>query len=173
MRPAEELASLLLFYARDGFSGLRVAADIAAWWDVRGGGPAGPWPLEDIAERYPSLEAPLRVGSAVLAALVGTPGVRTEVSPLRWRAASALANPFLLGSDSQILATASLIDFALAPPRGHRDSIRRELSRAPVRRGDPSAPGGLATVEHALRVLRRWASAGGRALAGLFVVRRG
>jgi hypothetical protein len=177
MRPAEELASLLLFYARDGFSGLRVPADIAAWWDVRGGESGVPWQVVDIAERYPDLAAPLRVGSAVLAALVGIPGVRTDVSPLRWRAASALANPFLLGGDSQILATASLIDLALAPRRGQLESVRRELRRAPARRGVPPPPGSLsvrlATIEHALRILRRWSSAGGRAFAGLFISRRG
>ena len=29
--PADELAALLLFYARDGFAGLRLASDLAAW----------------------------------------------------------------------------------------------------------------------------------------------
>ncbi len=35
--PADELAALLLFYARDGFIDLRIATDISAWWDARGG----------------------------------------------------------------------------------------------------------------------------------------
>src|ERR1700733_8281651 len=31
---ADELAALLLFYARDGFAGLRLACDAGAWWDL-------------------------------------------------------------------------------------------------------------------------------------------
>jgi hypothetical protein len=34
--PADELAALLLFYARDGFIDLRLASDLGAWWDVHG-----------------------------------------------------------------------------------------------------------------------------------------
>ena len=34
--PADELTSLLLFYARDGFIDLRLATDLGAWWDVHG-----------------------------------------------------------------------------------------------------------------------------------------
>jgi hypothetical protein len=36
LEPVEQLAALLLFYARDGFLGLRFVADIAAWWDRHG-----------------------------------------------------------------------------------------------------------------------------------------
>ncbi|MGZ4330333.1 MAG: hypothetical protein ACXVXL_20250 [Solirubrobacteraceae bacterium] len=35
MLPADGLATLTLIYARDGLSGLRTPADIAAWWDTR------------------------------------------------------------------------------------------------------------------------------------------
>ena len=41
MQPADELASLILFYERDGFSGLRTPADIAGWWSTRRGVPCG------------------------------------------------------------------------------------------------------------------------------------
>jgi Uncharacterised nucleotidyltransferase len=177
MQPAEELASLLLFYARDGFSGLRLPADIAAWWSSRGHQLAAGRSYDaEIAARYPALAAPLGVGSAVLDALVGVPGASLDRSPLRQRAASKLANPFLLGGDSQILATASLIDLALAPPRGHLESIRRELGRAPVRRGVApprgSITGRLGTAEHALRFLRRWASISAGAVFALIRPRR-
>lgn len=147
MQPAEELASLLLFYARDGFSGLRGPADIAAWWGARGRELAGRSPVADIAARYLALTAPLCVGSAVLDALVGVPGASLDTSPLRWRTASALANPFLLGSDSQILATASLIDLALAPHRGAvsarstGSSSRRRCAEALPRHGAASRAG--------------------------------
>ena len=52
--PADELAALLLYYARDGFAGLRLAADIAAWWDANGRGlPDGA--LDDLVGAYPAL----------------------------------------------------------------------------------------------------------------------
>src|SRR4029079_8012665 len=38
LQPADELASLLLFLARDGFAGLRQTVDVAAWWAALGGG---------------------------------------------------------------------------------------------------------------------------------------
>jgi hypothetical protein len=177
MQPAEELASLLLFYARDGFSGLRTPADIAAWWSVRGSELGGRAHVEAVAARYPALAVPLRVGSAVLDTLVGVPAASLDASPLSWRAASALANPFLLGGDSQTLATASLIDLALTPRNGRLESIRRELARVPARSGDGRPRGRvslrLATAEHALRILRRWASAGTRAVVALIWSRRG
>ena len=34
--PADELTSLLLFYARDGFVDLKLACDLGAWWDALG-----------------------------------------------------------------------------------------------------------------------------------------
>ena len=59
-RPEDELASLLLFYARDGFVGLRLAADIAAWWDRHGQQEKSPV-LDAIAANYPQLRDALRV----------------------------------------------------------------------------------------------------------------
>ena len=35
MQPLDGLVALMLFYARDGFAGLRYPADAAAWWDLR------------------------------------------------------------------------------------------------------------------------------------------
>ncbi|HWC47373.1 MAG TPA: nucleotidyltransferase family protein, partial [Solirubrobacterales bacterium] len=36
--PVDRLIALLLYYARDGFSGMRQATDLAAWWDRFGEG---------------------------------------------------------------------------------------------------------------------------------------
>ena len=33
LRPEDELVTLVLYHARDGFAGLRHATDLAAWWD--------------------------------------------------------------------------------------------------------------------------------------------
>ena len=56
--PADELAALLLFYARDGFIDLRLATDISAWWDIFGKGlPLGA--LDQVIRAYPPLARPL------------------------------------------------------------------------------------------------------------------
>ena len=66
MLPADGLATLTLIYAQDGLSGLRTPADIAAWWDTGCAGEDLNAVIESIAGDYPALEAPLRVGTAVL-----------------------------------------------------------------------------------------------------------
>src|SRR6201999_2782545 len=52
--PVDELAALLLFYARDGFIDLRLATDLGAWWDVRGAG-VEVGALERLLDTYPAL----------------------------------------------------------------------------------------------------------------------
>ena len=42
MQPLDGLIVLMLFYARDGFSGLRFPVDVAAWWDLRCAGSSVP-----------------------------------------------------------------------------------------------------------------------------------
>ncbi len=73
MQPADGLAALTLFYARDGFAGLRMPADAAAWWDARCDGLEIDRVVEEMALRYPELGAPLRLGTELLGALVGLP----------------------------------------------------------------------------------------------------
>jgi Uncharacterised nucleotidyltransferase len=161
MQPADGLASLILFYARDGFSGLRTPADIAAWWSSRCASFGGESPLAALAERHPALRGPLQVGSAVLDPLVGVRACRGQRLPLRWRLAAEMANPFLVGSRSQVGVNASLVDVLLAPPGDTPTSIQRELRKVSMlRRGRLADCGslslGLARAEHTLRVLRRW-----------------
>jgi len=157
MQPLDGLIALMLFYARDGFTGLRFAADAAAWWDTKCAGGNGPTPTEVVAERYPELVAPVTVAAGVLEQLVGIPSLRPRVAPLRWRLAAGLASPFVEGGRLQAEANAGLIDLLLAPPRAAGDALRRVMRNAPADESEaPPAPRWSAVVSHVLRVARRW-----------------
>jgi hypothetical protein len=128
--PADELAALLLFYARDGFVDLRLATDLSAWWDVYGGElPAGV--LDELLSTYPALRRVLRVSTAVAERMVGLPAAQIvgELPRLsiRERLAVRLANPHPQSSTSQLYADIGLIDGLLAPPGGFGAFVRRNL----------------------------------------------
>jgi hypothetical protein len=132
--PADELAALLLFYARDGFIDLRLATDLGAWWDVHGAnlparaldGLLGAYPAfarvipaaVSVAEKVAGLSAELIVGDARKLAF-------------RERVAVRLANPNPHSSPSQLYADMGLIDGLLAPPGGFGAFVRRQLLPAP------------------------------------------
>jgi hypothetical protein len=164
MTAADGLAALVLFFARDGFSGLRMAADVAAWWDARCTGMEADSMLGDAAERYPALVGPLTVGGELLRSLVGLP-LSPRTLPFRWRVAGELADPLLELAPKQKNANASLVDVMLAPPGGVGAALRRERQKIPeylerpLTRADGLGPH-LARGEHLLRVLRRWTLTG-------------
>jgi putative nucleotidyltransferase-like protein len=162
MQPLDGLVALMLFYARDGFTGLRYPADAAAWWDLRCAGAGGPSPAELVTQRYPSLAAPVSVASGLLAKLVGIPTEQRRGVPFRWHVATGLASPFLQAGRVQAQANAGLTDLLLAPESAVGDAMRRVMRNAPVdasrRVADAPAPWG-ATLGHVLRVARRWALA--------------
>jgi hypothetical protein len=160
MQSADGLAALTLFYARDGFSGLRLAADVAAWWDSHCSGPDASQMLVAIAAAYPALAGPLQVGGELLGSLVGLP-VNPRRGPFRWQVAAGLATPFLEQPPAQVNANASLVDLLLAPPGDLAESLRRERQKIPVGLERPLKwSDGLtvhqARAEHLLRVSRRW-----------------
>jgi hypothetical protein len=169
MRPADGLAALILFYARDGFAGLRIPADAAGWWDAHGDGLNIDRIVEETALRYPPLGAPLRLGTELLGALVGLP-THLRSGGFRLRAAAELATPFEEVTAADARAKVGLVDLLMAPRGGARASLRRERQKIPVgmerpltRQDDLSAH--LARSEHQLRMLRRWAMAIGPAAA--------
>ncbi len=126
--PADELAALLLFYARDGFVDLRLAADLSAWWDSQGERlPAAA--LGDAIDCYPSLARALAAAVAVSAKIVGLPTTVLGPHAPDWRArgAARLANPHPRSSHPQLYADVSLIDGLLAPPGGLGAFARRQL----------------------------------------------
>jgi Uncharacterised nucleotidyltransferase len=132
--PADELAALLLFYARDGFVGLRLAADLGAWWDVHGAD-LPPGALDGLLSAYPALVRVIAAAVGVAEKVVGLPAQRlvgdAHKLGLRERMAVRLANPNPHSSPSQLYADMGLIDGLLAPPGGFGAFVRRQLLPAP------------------------------------------
>jgi Uncharacterised nucleotidyltransferase len=126
---AAELASLLLYYARDGFIDLRLPADISAWWDAFGDDlPAGA--LDRLLLSHPELAPAIQVALATAEAVVGIPAqVIASTPPLRprHRIAARLANPNPHSSRAQLYAERGLIDGLLTPPGGLRAFVRRQV----------------------------------------------
>ncbi len=130
-QPPDELASLLLFFSRDGLTGLRLATDVAAWWDLHGEGFEEP-PLDSVVRRAPELRSALSAAAAALERLVGTPAaamISASESARSRRSLTAirLANWTVTGDWDQINANLSLVDLLLLPPGGGRSFVRRSL----------------------------------------------
>lgn len=128
--PCDQLVSLLLFYARDGFQGLRLAADIAAWWDHldRDVQPRG---LVSYLQRYPALEAALTASALVAEELVGLPGRRLLGTDGGFRRRVAIATRLtdwqLVRERDQAAADVSLVDGLSTPPGELGTFARRYL----------------------------------------------
>lgn len=170
MAPEDEFASLLLFYARDGFSGLRLAADISAWWDQHGQSDDLGSLLDPIADRYEALAGSLSVASSVLGQLIGLPRWGAGQLPLRSRTARAIANPLLEGVVPQIFADRGLVDVLLAPHGQLRSTLSRQLIRFRPDQNEEAAATGRrprnSVVLHAGRVIGRWMLSIVRAVPG-------
>jgi hypothetical protein len=132
--PADELASLLLFYARDGFVDLRLASDLGAWWDVYGSYmPAGG--LDELLRVYPALARVIPAAVSVAEKIVGVPAAQLigdlPKLGLRERMAVRLANPHPRSSRAQLYADVGLIDGLLMPPGGFAAFMRRNVLPPP------------------------------------------
>jgi hypothetical protein len=126
----DELAALLLFYARDGFIDLRIATDLSAWWDVHGADfPSGG--LDGLLSDYPALSRVIPAAAEVAQRIVGLPAKRVigdrHGLDLRGRVAVRLADPNPRSSRSQLYADMGLIDGLLAPHGGFGGFVRRQL----------------------------------------------
>jgi hypothetical protein len=132
--PADQLAALLLFYARDGFVGLRLASDLGAWWDVYGAELA-PGGLDELLRAYPAFARVIPAALAVAEGIVGLPAARVIASMprlgLRERVAVRLANPNPRSSPSQMYADMGFIDGLLTPPGGYGAFVRRQVLPPP------------------------------------------
>jgi hypothetical protein len=155
---ADELASLLLFYERDGFVGLRLACDLAAWWD-RLGSELPPRAMEEIIAGYPELERALVAAAVVAERVVALPSCalldREQPPERRVWLAIALANPDSRGSVKKQSGDIWLIDWLLTPRGGRRECVRRQL-RAPSD-SPRDGPDELASLNRGARLLRRYA----------------
>jgi hypothetical protein len=132
--PADELAALLLFYARDGFVGLRLATDLSAWWDVHGADlPLGA--LDELLRTYPAFARVIPVAVEVAERMVGLPATQLVGDMprlgLRERMAVRLANPSPRSSPSQLYADMGLIDGLVMPRGGFGAFVRRQVLPPP------------------------------------------
>jgi hypothetical protein len=170
--PVDELAALLLYYARDGFTGLRQATDLGAWWD-RFGDRVGDDDLAALARNYPELQPALAVASRLAERTVGTPPPGASW-PLGPRARTALrlgARRPAFRSREQLFAQIGLIDGLLAPPGGMARFFRRQI--VPPRKvveenAEKTGERAVSSAGHALRTLARFCLA----LCSLLVPRR-
>ena len=135
-QPEDDLAALLLFYARDGLFGLRAPADLAAWWDRYGEGASGSV-LARHWERHPALRRPLLAAVDAAERVAGVPAERllppSARQTARTRVAVALASPSGAGDPDQLAANAALVDQLLSPPGGQRAALRRHVLIPPER----------------------------------------
>lgn len=162
--PIDELTALMLFYARDGFVGLRLAADLAAWWDQYGA-PGTRAELECRLTDHPSLQAPVAAAASVLARNTHLE-IRAAGLPLsrRGRIAARLANPALIRDPQQIRAEVHLVDGLLSPPGEAFGFVRRwvlpplhvVLSRQPELATQSRARQRFAQFQIPFRMGRRW-----------------
>jgi hypothetical protein len=166
LAPLDELATLLLYHARDGLVGLRHPIDVAAWWDARGApaqdgaAPADGPLLAPVVAAHPALAGALGASAAVLDRLVGVPAQRlVPPAPETWavRRAVALANPLMEGEPQQITAEIALVDGLLAPAGGRGAFLRRRAlpSARELPERTAARPLAVARTEHVLRLARR------------------
>jgi Uncharacterised nucleotidyltransferase len=167
-RPAavDQLAALLLFYARDGFVDLRPAVDVGACWDAVGA-EIDADAFDRLLDAHPALESVLLAAAKVAENVVGVPmqeltGRRSGLG-VRGRIAVRLATPHPRPSDAQLRADMGLIDGLLVPRRGFGQFLRRQLvpPREVLRQRaiQTSQRRPTSTVGHLLRVLARYAIA--------------
>ena len=164
--PVDELSALLLFYARDGFTGLRQATDLGAWWDAFGA-ELSPAALAETARSYPALAPALGAALRVAERTVRLPAAQAlgGGAPLgaRGRLAVRLADPRPYESQAQLFAEIGLIDGLLAPARdlwaflGARSAPPAEVMREHVEKAHRGRA--TSTLGYSLRVLGRYALA--------------
>lgn len=167
--PVDQLAALLLYYARDGFFSLRYATDIGAWWDAHGEELIS-GSLDQLCSRYPAIAGAMGAAARAAADAVGLPAARVLASSarlgIRGRVAVGLADPLPRGTEAQINAEMGLIDGMLAPLAGLARFFRRQI--APPREvlrariGAGAEGDRLSGLGHSVRVLRRYGLAIGR-----------
>ena len=153
--PVDQAAALLLFFARDGLQDLRLAVDIAAWWD-RHGAQLPEAALDGVAARHPELRRALGASAAVAERVAGVPAAAWLSGHVPGDRRAALAGRVADWSQTidrdQISANTSLVDALLAPPGGLREFTRRQLLT--VRRGSRAAHAAKTSARFVLAAIR-------------------
>jgi hypothetical protein len=157
LQPGDHLALLLIGYARDGFRGLRVAADITALRRVAG--PLDPSCVPD------ALQGLLVAASVAVHALLGV----CPIDPIdhrfagrrRVRASLALWDPLLRLEGTKSWADVGLIDVLLAPSSEVGAALHRRLwpplATIPERGRSGPLRARVPHLEHLLRTARGFA----------------
>ncbi|HEX4463864.1 MAG TPA: nucleotidyltransferase family protein [Solirubrobacterales bacterium] len=160
----DELAALLLYYARDGFTGLRQASDLGAWWD-RFGPEIGDGALEETSIAYPELAPALTAALARANSTVGLPRSlsRRELGSRQRIAVQLARREPVFRSREQLFAEIGLIDGLLTPPGGLAAFVRRQVvpPREVIReRAEKDGDAPVASpLAYGLSVLARFGSA--------------
>ena len=164
LSPEAELACLLLFYARDGFSGLKLAADVAAWWDRRGS-ELEPGAMRELLERHPKVAPAVRTAAVVAGDVVGLPSIGLD-GPRTPPLARRFCDWQLTRDPRQMSADTSLVDVLLAPSGMRARLLARHLfPTAPVvARWGSESSSTLLRVQHPFRQTGRWILGLGRAV---------
>lgn len=172
LQPADELLSLLLFFGRDSFAGLRRAADVAASWDRRRPHLPEGYLTQVLASR-PELRDAVVAAALLADRLVGVPLERAlgpGVRPgRRARLATRLANWELSGTDAERTANMVSIDWLLSPSGEWRSFAKRHMFQPAEAIGDwRMLHGGARSAKFAYRHARvRWRVRGGRGWCAL------
>jgi hypothetical protein len=162
--PAAEFAALLLFYARDGFVGLRSPSDLGAWWD-RHAAEVDPNELSRLATTHPPLRPALAAALAVAGRTIGLPAALTAGCGdlgRRGRVAVRLADPYPYASMEQAHAEIGLIDGLLTPRNKLGEYARRQIAPpAAVLRGhaERAEEEAISPLGYGLRTLLRYSLA--------------
>jgi hypothetical protein len=126
--PADDLLSLLLFYARDGLLGLKAPMDIAAWWSQYSA-ELDPGELGAILRRHPALTRPAAAAALAAESILRLP-ITSCLDPgiLRRRrtlAAVRLVDWAEVQSEGEIDVATKIVDGLLTPPAGMLAFIQR------------------------------------------------
>ena len=129
LRAVDELACLLLFYARDAFIGLRNLLAVTAWWD-RFGDTLPSDGLSMFVAEFPELGPALATSATIAETLTGVPRSRLGFSPsslgLRQRGAARMANVEPDPAQVQLEADVALVDLLVSPRTEMRTFVRRQ-----------------------------------------------
>jgi hypothetical protein len=172
LQPDDHLALLLIGYARDGFRGLRVAADVAALTRV-----AGPLNSARVPDALQGLLVAASLAAQELLGVCPIDCVDPRVAG-RWqvRAALALWDPLLRLEGTNSWADVALIDVLLAPRSEVGAALHRRLWPPLPTIPEREHPGRLRArvphLEHFARTLRGFAIAAPRVARALRASRR-
>ena len=176
-QPADLLASLLIFYARDGLVGLRRAADLAAWWDVYGESVESPV-VEHVQRDHPELSPALVTAARAADRLSGIPAAEVVVdrrgTTLRRSTALRLQNWSGTGDPDQIASDVVLMGALLAPRNAwpgwlarHVFAPRDRLAKWYRLAEHDSARSNFWRLAHPVKLLARFALSVGRAYGSM------